>query len=189
MSRSRRLISLLIGLSSLVGPVCVADSRALQDQVEPRGQPRTQPGPEQPQPAPAMGIDPHLAPPMGAQPGIPRWLEEVRAQRRALHEQRRAAHRAHRETLESINAAQREERQEQVRRRQEEVRERRLYLNRGPWLAPLIPTPPYPADDVLTRGSLLGEQGAETAPGAATGPSPDALTPSDWDNLWYYRGW
>jgi TolA-binding protein len=209
MSRSRRLISLLISLALVVSPTLAA-SRQPPDQVEPAEPQGAEASPRRPQPAPAMGIDPRQAASRGAQADTPPWLEEVRAQRRALHEQRRAAHRARRDALESITAAQREERQEQMRRRQEEVREmieseRRLYLNRGPWLSPLIPAPPYPADDILTRGSLLGEQAPREPSSPQTGPSPSPsqnqdqsphsspdpvpLAPSDWNNLWYYRGW
>lgn len=133
-------------------------------------------------------------------PQIPRWLEEVRAQRRALHEQRRAAHQARHNALDPVGAAKRDERQDQQRRRRQEMREmieteRRLYLNRGPWFNPLAPAgppvesrrPPPTAGGPLTRGSLAEDQAPERSePSSASG---EPLTPSDWNNLWYYNGW
>ncbi|MBK5941457.1 hypothetical protein [Halochromatium roseum] len=141
-----------------------------------------------PMPAAGLAIEPRRAEPSSPQSQVPRWLEEVRAQRRALYEQRRAAHQARIDAFDPIGSAKRDERHELQRRHQEERRElieseRRLYLNRGPWLSPLAPMPPPSAEpDPLARGSL---ESRSQQP--AQGSSPQ--TPSDWNNLWYYKGW
>ncbi|MBK1703862.1 hypothetical protein CKO40_04710 [Halochromatium glycolicum] len=133
----------------------------------------------------------------GSSHQVPRWLKEVRAQRRALQQQRRAAHQARHEALDPIGAAKREERQERRLRRRQEVREfieheRRLYLNWGPWITPLVPRPPpTPGVDPLTQGSIGSSTDAADGPPAAA-PNADGAaipTPSDWDNRWYYNGW
>lgn len=192
MSITRRFIAPIIVFSPLVG-LAIADDRQPFGPVELNEQQEAIEGSEAtPQPTPGIGMEPRLAGPVGAPPAVPRWLDEVRAQRRALREQRRAAHQARQHALDPIGAAKRDERQEQMRRRQEEVRERieterRLYLNRGPWLNPLVPAPPYSGGDPLTRGSLIDEP-ARMMPEAPP-PGTDSLTPSDWNNLWYYRGW
>ncbi|MFP4278506.1 MAG: hypothetical protein ACOC26_04050 [Halochromatium sp.] len=151
-----------------------------------------------PAPTPAPTPVPGAHPPQTAgmhQPQIPRWLEEVRAQRRALHEQRRAAHQARHDALDPLGAVKRDERQAQRRRRRQEMREmieteRRLYRNRGPWFSPLTPvTPMAPtAGGPLMRGSLAEDQAPERSdePSSASG---EPLPPSDWNNRWYYRGW
>lgn len=139
-------------------------------------------------PTPGLVMDSRRGEPISPQTQVPRWLEEVRAQRRALHEQRRAAHQARIDALDPMGSAKRDQRQELQRRRQEERRElieneRRLYLNYGPWLRPLAPRPPQAAElDPLSGGSLesRGEQ-----PSNSTSPR----TPLDWNNLWYYNGW
>lgn len=129
-------------------------------------------------------------------PDVPRWLKEVRAQRRALQQQRRAAHQARQEALDPVGAAKREERQERRLRRRQEVREfleheRRLYLNWGPWITPLVPRPPPSAGvDPLSQGSI-GSSGTTDGPQADAAPAdgPTIPTPSDWDNGWYFNGW
>jgi hypothetical protein len=118
-----------------------------------------------------------------SQPAFSRWLNEVRAQRRAQQAQRRAARQARHEAMNPLGAAQREQRQEQFQRHREEVREymeqeRRHYLNFGPWLTPMIPPPPPPGVPQST--------GEPAEPPAATSPAP---VPQDWDNRWYYNGW
>jgi hypothetical protein len=126
---------------------------------------------------------------------VPRWLKEVRAQRRALQEQRRAAHQARHDAIDPIGAAKREERQEQLQRRRQEVREfieyeRRLYLNWGPWITPLVPRPPsHPGADPIAEGSIgtRDDEAAAREPKAADGAPP--APPSDWDNRWYFHGW
>jgi hypothetical protein len=112
-------------------------------------------------------------PPPGS--GIPRWLDEVRAQRRALQELRRAEHDARRHAIDPLGAAQHDAREEAFLRRRQEIQsmmeqDRRLFLNQGPWLAPW-PGPPLPSD-------------AAAGPGAP--PAPEL---PDWDNGWYYHGW
>jgi hypothetical protein len=139
-----------------------------------------------------LPVDARRAEPISPQSTVPRWLEEVRAQRRALHEQRRAAHQARIDALDPVGSAKRDEREKLRRRRQEERRElmeseRRLYLNHGPWLSPLAPQPP-PATDLnaLSRGSLDAADEMKPKEPRSDG---DARTPSDWNNLWYYNGW
>ncbi|WP_462320794.1 hypothetical protein [Halochromatium sp.] len=169
-----------------------------QAQETPKSPPyrgRTAPALGQPVPMPAPGLvmEPRRLEPSGSQSQVPRWLEEVRAQRRALREQRRAAHKARLEALDPIGTAKRDERKELIRRRQEEMRdliesERLLYLNRGPWISPLAPRPPLrPKLDPLAGGSLDPQQPehGEQQPTDST----DSQAPSDWNNLWYYRGW
>jgi len=185
---SRLLLILLILLLS-GAKVCAS---------EPKGPPPFQTGasitvaPRPPPPGPSFFIEPRRAEPNPSST-VPPWLEEVRAQRQALREQRRAAHHARQEALDPIGTAQRDERKELHRRRQEEMRERietgrRLYLNHGPWFAPLIPRPP-PAGaelDPLARGSLSHQDSAgDEQPSNGGG----MRTPSDWNNLWYYNGW
>lgn len=105
--------------------------------------------------------------------GPNRWLDEVRAQRRALAQQRRAQMEARRRALDPLGTAQQEAREEAFLRRRNEIRgmlehDRQLFLNQAPWFRPLPPLPgakPRPDDD--------GEH----------------LAPQDWDNGWYYRGW
>jgi hypothetical protein len=145
-----------------------------------------------PKQTPGLPVNPRRAEPVGPQSAVPRWLEEVRAQRRALREKRRAAHKARIDALDPIGSAKRDEREDLRRRLQEERREqieseRRLYLNRGPWLSPLAPRPPLPAGlDPLARGSLDPQDALQDPPPR---PEGDPMTPSDWDNLWYYNGW
>ena len=108
---------------------------------------------------------------------VPRWLEEVRAQRQALQEQRRAQYEARRRAIDPVGAAQQEAREDAFFRRRQERRDmidqdRRSFVNHGPWAAP------WPS---LQEGLSTGEQGDRPAT-----PS-DALP--DWDNGWYFRGW
>ncbi len=145
-----------------------------------------------PGPVPGMVREPRRPEPAGSQSTVPRWLEEVRAQRRALRDQRRAAHQARLEALDPIGAAKRDERKELMRRRQEEMRElieteRLLYLNRGPWFNPLFPRSPLaPKLDPLAGGSLAPQKAKR---GEQSTSSGDIQAPSDWNNLWYYHGW
>lgn len=146
--------------------------------------------PRPPPPGPSFFIEPRRAE-SNSSSTVPPWLEEVRAQRHALREQRRAAHHARQEALDPIGTAQRDERKELHRRRQEEMRERieterRLYLNQGPWFAPLIPRPPPAELDPLARGSLSRQ---DSTRGEQPSHGGDRRAPSDWNNLWYYNGW
>jgi hypothetical protein len=108
---------------------------------------------------------------------VPRWLEEVRAQRQALQEQRRAQHEARRRAIDPVGAAQQEAREDAFLRRRQERRDmidqdRRSFLNQGPWATPW-PSPP--------EGVAAGEPGDRPA-------TPSDGLP-DWDNGWYFRGW
>lgn len=112
---------------------------------------------------------------------VPRWLEEVRAQRRALQQQRRARHEARRRAIDPVGSAQQDAREEAFMRRRQELRDkveqdRRLFLNQdfpnqGPWAQP-------PAPAAAPR--LFGAPGDDSATGFVT---------PDWDNGWYFRGW
>lgn len=118
---------------------------------------------------------------------VPRWLEAVRAQRRALQQQHQAAHEARRQALDPVGSAQREARRERFLQRRQERRElieseRRRYWNSGPWLDPL-PSPARPP--LAGPGSPAPEEPAQPAPDRER----QAMPPPDWDNLWYYRGW
>ena len=153
--------------------------------------------PPSPRPAPSLVMEPRRPEPTGPQSSVPRWLEEVRAQRRALHEQRRAAHQARLQAMDPMGTAKRDERTELRLRRQEGVRdlietERRLYLNRGPWFSPLAPRPP-PVPELAppTRDSLDPRLDPQGAAGIEQQPSSSTSTqaPPDWNNLWYYNGW
>jgi hypothetical protein len=134
----------------------------------------------QPTDAPQLGqqIDPHAGESAPAAPNrIPRWLDEVRAQRQALQEQRRAQHEARRRAIDPIGAAQQEAREDAFFRRRQERREmldqdRRSFVNQGPWAAPW----PSPREALPP-----GEQGDRPA-------TPSDSLP-DWDNGWYFRGW
>jgi hypothetical protein len=126
-----------------------------------------------------------------SQPPVPRWLEEVRAQRRALQQQRRAAHQARREALDPIGAAQREQRKDQLLRRRQELRNlidqgRQYYLNQGPWLAPLAPKS---EDDAPETDSIAEQKRTSPVESPRAEEQPAAMTPSEWNNLWYYKGW
>lgn len=167
-------------------------------QLSPAGIPTQGAGPSAfsgpaPMRPPGLVLEPRRSESLKPPPApVPRWLEEVRAQRRALHEQRRAAHEARIEALDPVGTAKRDEREKLRRRRQAEVREmieseRRLYLNRGPWLSPLAPKPPLASDlDPLADGSLAPPEAARDE---QPSPSDSQGTPSDWNNHWYYNGW
>jgi len=116
---------------------------------------------------------------------VPRWLEEVRAQRQALQDQRRAQHDARRRAIDPVGAAQQEAREAEFLRRRQELRDnieqdRRLFLNRGlgsnggglsAW--PERPLGAPPIGDSVARPVYV----------------PPARVPPDWDNGWYFRGW
>ncbi|MCF7989683.1 MAG: hypothetical protein K9M02_04495 [Thiohalocapsa sp.] len=111
-----------------------------------------------------------------------RWLDEVRAQRRALTQQRRAQIEARRRALDPLGTAQQDAREEAFHRRRNEIREmfewdRQLFLNQSPWFRPLRPLPspqpgPVPLPDTDSEH-----------------PAPKDWAPKDWNNGWYYRGW
>ena len=122
---------------------------------------------------------------------VSRWLDEVRAQRRALQEQRRAELDARRRAMNPVGAAQQEAREAEFLRRRQQRREmieqdRKRFMSRGlsaqdGWLpaspAPLSPAPLSPAP--LSPVPL--EPGDEM-PALNTAPR-------GWDNGWYFHGW
>ncbi|NBC13414.1 MAG: hypothetical protein GVY09_08730 [Gammaproteobacteria bacterium] len=119
---------------------------------------------------------------------VPRWLEAVRAQRRALQERRRAQHQARRRALDPVGTARQEAMEEKFQRRRQERRdmiaqERWLFLNFGPWLSPLS-TPPGVAPPA---GPAPFEPPPDFVDDAERVPSAD--DPPEWDNGWYFRGW
>lgn len=119
---------------------------------------------------------------------VPRWLEAVRAQRRALQERRRAQHQARRRALDPVGTARQEAMEEEFQRRRQEMRDmiaqdRWLFLNFGPWLSPLR-TPPGMSPP---RGLAAPDRPPD--PADDTERSPSADDPPEWDNGWYFRGW
>lgn len=119
---------------------------------------------------------------------VPRWLEAVRAQRRALQERRRAQHQARRRALDPVGTARQEALEEEFQRRRQEMRDmiaqdRWLFLNFGPWLSPL-PTLPG-----------ISPPAGPAAPDRAQDHADDterirpADDPPEWDNGWYFHGW
>ncbi len=208
MSIIRPLLILMIAPLAIaeVGAAELEDQRDDPSQVEqpaPKRPPyqtgRPAVGHPAPTPVPPSGLamEPRRPASINPQSAVPRWLEEVRAQRRALREQRRAAHQARLESLDPIGSAKRDERKERRRRRQEEVRdlietERRLYLNRGPWFSPLAPRPPpVPEINPLSGGSFGAQLDPQEAALDEEQPANNGntQTPPDWNNLWYYNGW
>lgn len=135
---------------------------------------------------------PQAAPaePQALPEGTPRWLDAVRAQRRAQQDRRRAEHSARRRALDPLGAARQEARKQEFLRRRREVQDqmaenRRWFRNFGPWMAPL-PSPP---------GTLQAVPGASTAdteaPPESASPSTPSTgqPPSEWNNGWYFNGW
>ncbi len=109
--------------------------------------------------------------------GAPRWLEEVRAQRRALQEKRRAQHEARKRAIDPAGAAQQEAREEEFLRRRQEMHDmieadRRLFMNHGPRISPVPALPATSAPDDVSYP-----------------PTRPGYVPPDWDNGWYFRGW
>ncbi|HCS92867.1 MAG: hypothetical protein N838_12915 [Thiohalocapsa sp. PB-PSB1] len=129
-----------------------------------------------------MEASPELPTPSSG--SVPRWLEEVRAQRRALQQQRRVQHKARRRAIDPQGSAKQEARREAFLRRRQQTLEkmdqdRRLFMNQYPWtqLEAAVPLfePPTHADKP-PMGSAPDDHGASY-------PLPD------WNNGWYYRGW
>ena len=112
---------------------------------------------------------------------VPRWLEEVRAQRQALQKQRRAQHEARRRAIDPVGAAQQEARENALQRRRQEwleqiEQDRRSFLNQGPWATPWSSLPEgMPASEPGELDDRPTKTPSETLP--------------DWDNGWYFRGW
>ncbi len=145
-----------------------------------------------PDPAnPAPGADEHPSAPqddLAPDDMVPRWLEAVRAQRRALQERRRAQHQARRRALDPMGSARQQAMEEEFRRRRREMRDmiaqdRWLFLNFGPWLSPL-PTPPgLSAPTGAAPSQAAPDDGDDAEQTAPIGEPPE------WDNRWYFRGW
>jgi hypothetical protein len=126
-------------------------------------------GPAQPMPPPHA---PAQLPAMPDPPGsMSRWLDEVRAQRRALQDMRRAHQDARKDEF--------------LRRRHEMLdrmeSDRRLFRNRGPWLEPLPPA-------TLPPSLEPPEHGIADHDDDASGDGHH-YPPPGWDNGWYYNGW
>lgn len=145
-----------------------------------------------------------------------RWLDEVRAQRKAWEERRRAsreAFEARRRLADPWGAAQHEVWEDEVERRREArrlQREHELEHFRGlgpsdpplPWPEAMDPQgypgrnpPPMPGSPPSASAAAGGHeavQGEPLAPGIVyppDAPTRGPYSPQDWDNLWYYRGY
>jgi hypothetical protein len=131
-----------------------------------------------------------------AEDGVPRWLEDVRAQRRALQEQRRAHQAARRRAIDPVGEAERQAREQEFYRRRQDMRQmieqdRRLFFNFGPWPSRwAVPpaTTKMPSDADYSRDS---DQAQGAGSGAPAGQSETQSTPvlPDWNNSWYFHGW
>lgn len=127
---------------------------------------------------------------------VPRWLEAVRAQRRALQERRRAQHQARRRALDPMGTARQEALEQELQRRRREMRDmiaqdRWLFLNFGPWLAPM-PSPPVGNAPAGGPTDPPGEPPADPTGQTQehTEPVPRQMDElPEWDNGWYFRGW
>lgn len=155
-------------------------------------------------------------PPQGMSAPDPstRWLDEVRAQRKAWEERRRAsreAFEARRRLADPWGAAQHEVWEDEVERRREArrlQREQEHLRDLGPSDPPLPwPEAVYPHGfpgriPPPTAGSPPSASATAEGRGAAPGePLPPGIiyppdtplrgsySPQDWDNLWYYRGY
>ncbi len=146
---------------------------------------------EAPKPeAPGAALD--AAPRKGADAsdGAPPWLDAVRAQRQALQDLRRAEHQARRRALDPVGAARQEALEEKFFRRRQEIRDqmaedRWLFLNFGPWMAPL-PSPP----GALPSGPRATAPNPRSEPPRAADPAPGPeREPPEWNNGWYFHGW
>jgi hypothetical protein len=118
-----------------------------------------------------------------ANDGTPRWLDAVRAQRKALQEHIRAQHQARRRAIDPVGTARQEAREQEFYRRRQTLREMReqdrmLFLNLGPWATPL---PPVPGSGLATPAP------PPNSPESADNARPNDLP--DWNNNWYFRGW
>jgi hypothetical protein len=152
------------------------------------------------------------APPAGLpEPPYPetRWLDEVRAQRRAWEERRQAARdtfEARRRLNDPRGAAHQEAWEEDVRRRRE-TRLQRMeqdreyfrglrqppfpwYQLQGPASGPSRQVPDWvPNQPPEPPGAGTGDPstGTDFYPPAAAQTGP--FSPDHWDNLWYFRGY
>lgn len=124
---------------------------------------------------------------------VDRWLEEVKAQRRAWEERRRAtkeAINARRRLTDPWGAAHQEAHEKESQRRHDAMmdqmeRDRETFREQGPWQGtdPMDLRPPPPV-------APPGPAGAQPEPGGAHNPAESpAYPPSGWNNRWYYRGY
>lgn len=134
---------------------------------------------------------PSQAPDPMDDPALP-WLDEVRAQRRAVEERRKAAREAidaRRRLSDPWGAAQKDAREDDLRRRRQahlERMEQEREMIRGQ--APAQPPAPWPAipDPPPPPGPAAGDN--PLGPAYPT-PPPAPFAPPGWDNYWYYRGY
>jgi hypothetical protein len=140
--------------------------------------------------------EPWVAPGDAAQDPYPRWLDAVRAQRRALQEHRRVEHQARRRAMDPVGSARHEALEQTLERRRQELRdlrdrremmaeERRLFMNMGPWVTPW---PPPPGSAQPAPAPVMPDA-KPAAPPDWPQQSPPATELPEWDNGWYFRGW
>jgi hypothetical protein len=141
------------------------------------------PPPPPPPPGPTSEADP-----------MAKWLDEVRAQRRAWEARRRAAKEAidaHRRWVDPWGAAQHEAREKETERRRQAFREqierdREIFRNQPPWNSLFDPLDQslgmFPDD----RSALDSDEA--TARQDSLSPPSEYQLPG-WDNRWYYRGY
>jgi hypothetical protein len=140
--------------------------------------------------APASEPETTWAPLPPPESGVPRWLEDVRAQRRALQEGRRAMHQARRRAIDPVGAARQEALEQEFYRRRREMREmmandRKLFRQSPPWQGPWL-SAPNQASGHPDAGRRAGSQ---TEGGIGQGTENTTGKPAEWNNGWYFRGW
>jgi hypothetical protein len=125
---------------------------------------------------------------------VRRWLDEVKAQRRAREERRRAAKEAmdaRRRWIDPWGAAQQQAREQEIQRRHEALmehieRDRKTFRNQVPWGFLYSPweseTTTPPAEIPPSAGTDSSGMAGQAAPNTSPYPLPG------WDNRWYYRG-
>lgn len=163
------------------------------------------------EPMPTDAPDTHLSEGTAPQDPGTRWLDEVRAQRRAWEERRKAkreAFEARRRMADPWGSAQQDAWEDEMERRRSTRRqqmEQQRGLFRGP--GPAKPPPPWtdvgedqphfptPGQTPMEPMSQDGLPGIFTEPeglGIVYPPSTPPrgpYSPPNWDNLWYYRGY
>lgn len=128
---------------------------------------------------------------------VPRWLDEVRAQRQAREERRRAAKEAmgaRRRWIDPWGAAQQEAWEQETQRRRDAFmekveRDRKAFRSNSPWGPPHNPWSDKAPG--LGPGPALGSSSStDTAEAAGQAVTPAESYPlPGWDNRWYYRGY
>jgi hypothetical protein len=120
-----------------------------------------------------------------------RWLDEVRAQRRAWEDRRRAAKEAmdaRRRWIDPWGAAQHEAIEQEVQRRRDAFRERierdrEAFRSQRPWY---VQPAPWEEETAKPGEGISGTPETGRLPGAPDAPYPQL---PGWDNRWYYRGY